>query len=142
MCRFVLVAAFVCCGISAAPPANVETPVKERVNLFYDRIAKGKAAENEAMFLKPEVPVTGFGYGREERPFFVTKSTDYLKRHGDQPKYYVVDRIDVDRIHNRLAVARVEWKTGGARGHSVITWSSDGKDWRIVGFFEDMHFVW
>jgi len=138
----VLASAFVLAR-SAAPPADVSTPVKAAVQLFYDRIAKGQAKDNEELFFKPDVLVTGFGYGRGgERPFFTKSPADYLKGFGTEPKYFIVDRIDVDRIHDRLAVARVEWKTGGARGHSIITWSNDGQNWRIVSFFQDMHFVW
>jgi len=128
---------------STPPRADVVTPVKAAVNLFYDRVAKGKAVDNEELFFKRDLPITGYGFGREkERPFFQKSAADYLKSFPTEPKYFVVDRIDVDRIHDHLAVSRVEWKTGGARGHSVITWHNDGQNWRIVSFFQDMHFVW
>src|SRR5262245_26613722 len=128
---------------SAPPAVDVATPVKAAVNLFYDRIAKGKAMDNEEIFFKRDVAITGFGFGRpNERPFFQKTPAEYLKGFGAEPRYFVVDRIDVDRIHDHLAVARVEWKTGGAKGHSIITWHNDGQNWRIVSFFQDMHFVW
>jgi hypothetical protein len=128
---------------SAAPPAEVAAPVKAAVQLFFDRVAKGQAKDNEQLFLNNDVPITGFEVRRpNDRPYFQKSPAEMLKRFGSQPKYFVVDRIDVDRIHDRLAVARVEWKTGGARGHSIITWHNDGQSWRIVGFFQDEHFVW
>jgi hypothetical protein len=128
---------------SAPPPADVASPVKALVHLFYDRVAQGRAKDNEELFLKRDMPITGFEVRRpNDRPFFQKTPADYLKTFSSEPKYFVVDRIDVDRIHDHLAVARVEWKTGGYRGHSVITWSNDGKEWRIVGFFVDQHFVW
>lgn len=128
---------------SAPPPEDVATPVKAAVDLFYDRVAKGKAQDNEELFFKRDLTVTGFGFGqRQQRPLFQKDAVEYLKGFGTEPKYFVVDRIDVDRIHDYLAVARVEWKTGGAKGHSVITWHKDGQHWRIVSFFQDLHFVW
>lgn len=45
-------------------------------------------------------------------------------------------------IVESLAVSRVEWKTGGARGHSIITWHKDGQVWRIVSMYHDEHFMW
>jgi hypothetical protein len=130
-------------AMTSKPPVDVDIQVKERVNHFFDQVAKGKASENESMFLKPDVSVNGFGYGRgDERPYFQMKPAEFLKRHGNLPKYFVVNGVQVDRVHDRLAVARVDWKAGGMRGNSVITWVNDGKTWQIVTFFQDEHFVW
>lgn len=129
--------------VAAVPAADVATPVKAAVNRFFDRIARGKAKDNEELFLNRDVPITGFAVQRPNvRPFFQKTAAEFLKQFGTEPGYFAVDRIDVIRIHDHLAVATVEWKTGGARGASVITWSKNGEHWRIVGFFDDRHFVW
>ena len=130
-------------AFSDKPPADVATPVKAAVHLFYDRVANGLAKDNESLFLNRDLAITGYNVGRpDNRTFFQKPPAEFLKRFSTEPKYFVVERIDVDRVHDYLAVSRVEWKTGGARGHSIITWHKVGDTWRIVSFFQDEHFVW
>lgn len=127
---------------SAADPPGAAKQVKEVVTAFYRNLAAGKALANEALFAGADAPVGGVAQFPNRTQPWQKKPAEYLRQHGDQPKYLEVDAVDVDIVHAGLAAARVKYRAGGVKGYVVLALSADNDRWRVAQLFEKTYFVW
>jgi hypothetical protein len=125
--------------IPEKPDPKVE--VKQVLTAFYRNLAAGKAKDNEAFFRAPDATVSGVSRFRPTTAW-QKKPVEYLKGHGDEPKYLEVDSVEVDLIHPGMAAARVKYRAGGYKGYAVVTLFVEEGRWRIASLFEETHFVW
>ncbi len=126
----------------AAKPADGAGSAKEVVTTFYRNLAAGKAKSNESLFTGPEAPVGGVSQFPNRTQSWQKKPAEFLRQHGDRPKYLEVDAADVDLVHPGLAVAKVKYRGGGIKGYAVLTLSEEGGQWRIAQLYEKTYFVW
>jgi RNA polymerase sigma factor (sigma-70 family) len=125
--------------IPEKPDPKVE--VKQVLTAFYRNLAAGTAKDNEGFFRSADATVSGVSYFRPTTAW-QKKPAEYLKGHGDKPKYLEVDSVEVDLVTPGMAAARVKYRAGGYKGNVVITVLLEDGRWRIASLFETTHFVW
>lgn len=126
---------------SKSDPKSARLSAKDFVEGFYRNLAAGKSSEALTDFANDDSAVSGVGHFRDPKPWKKSPA-EYMKQHGDKPKYLQVESVEIDPLHSHLAVARVKYKAGGVKGFAVLTLTSDMQRWRITSLFEETHFVW
>lgn len=129
---------------TAAPATKTQASrdaVKTAAMEFYAKLRDGNATQNEAAFHHPSAAVSGISRLRDARPWRKT-AAEYLKGHGDAPKSLALDSVDVDMIHEGLAVAKIKYRASGLKGYAVLAFTAEKNDWRIVSLYEETFFVW
>lgn len=123
-------------------PSDAAKQAKDFVTTFYRNLAAGKAKTNESLFANADALVSGVAQIPNKVQPWQKRPAEYLRQHGDQPKYLEVDAVDVDLVHHGLASARVKYRAGGVKGYAVLALSAENDQWRVAALFEKTYFVW
>jgi hypothetical protein len=120
--------------------------IKEVVTNFYKNWEQGKATQNKPLFVSAEMPAVGIAPDhRPGRPTVIwqKKAGELLTEWENKPpKFLALDTVDVDRIGESLAVARVTYRASAIKGRAVFTLSADAGQWRIASLVLETRFNW
>jgi hypothetical protein len=118
--------------------------VKLVVESYFSNWKSGKGAESVPLFHAPEVVVTGTLHVPNRPQYWHKTAKEHVQQFPDKPiEYLPVEAIDVDVVHEGLAIARVKYRGGGHKDTAVFALAPTEKgDWKIVSLFVDSHFVW
>jgi hypothetical protein len=132
---------------SSKPADSAPTAaIKGLVTNFYKNWEQGKATQNKELFLSADVPAVGIA--PDHRPGHQTviwqkKAGDLLKEwETNPPKFLEIDSVDVDRVGESLAVARVTYRSSAIKGRAVFTLCSGSAGWRIASLVLETRFNW
>jgi hypothetical protein len=117
--------------------------VKVIVNRYFANWKSGKGTANLELFHSPQVVVSGMLHSPKTANWSKSAS-EYVKLFPDKPiEFLPVDSIEIDLVHEGLALAKAKYRGGGHRESAIFTIQRTiDSDWKIVAIYVDSHFVW
>jgi hypothetical protein len=116
---------------------------KAVVAQFFENWKSGKGASNLELFQSPQVIVSGMLHS-PKTAYWSKSAAEYMKRFPDKAiEFLPVDSLEVDLVHEGMALVKVKYRGGGHRDSAVFTVQrTQESDWKIVSLYVDSHFVW
>jgi hypothetical protein len=123
-----------------AKPADA---AKATVDRYFENWKQGKGIANLELFQSPQVVVSGMLHS-PKAAHWSKSAAEYMKRFPDKPiEFLPVDSLEVDLLHEGLAIAKVKYRGGGHKDSAIFTiQKTTDADWKIVSLYVDSHFVW
>lgn len=133
----------------ASASAKLEEGAKHKqgaraiVDRYFENWKSGKGAANLELFQSPQVTVSGMLHS-PKTAYWSKSAAEYIKRFPEKAvEFLPVDSLDVELVHEGLAIAKVKYRGGGHKDSAIFTLQRTlDSDWKIVSLYVDSHFVW